>query len=161
MALVAISSRPPGAIEIDLAGYSARAMRDFVFRRDRGGTPTQRNGRPDDEPRGGCSAGDETAAPERVDEQIASLLSSLEEPAERRAGGEPYIPQREAGHSRRRVRRRRARPRLAGLRPRTTRKRRMARGRRHRSNRFDLYFAVSATVLGLAVGILTAFLVNG
>jgi hypothetical protein len=85
------------------------------------------------------------AAPARepVDEEIESLLLSLEEKPEPIRAEEPYSARR------------------AG---RDSRQRRSARRRRHRRelvNQFDLFFIVTAVVLGFAVGLLMVFLANG
>jgi hypothetical protein len=83
---------------------------------------------------------EQTTSPQPVDEEIESLLMSLEEPVR---AEEPYSA-----------------PRVG----RDTRPRRSARRQRHRRNRvrrFDDFLLVTAVVLGLAVGLLTVFLVNG
>jgi hypothetical protein len=104
-------------------------------------TPRRRNGHEDLEPREVARAVEETTSPEPVDDQIESLLLDLEEKAEP-VIEEPYSPRR-AGRERR--------------------KRGSARRRHHgrrRVNHFDLYFVVTAVVLGLAIGLLTVLLVN-
>jgi hypothetical protein len=106
------------------------------------GAPTRPNGHKDLEPREAAGAVEETTSPEPVDDQIESLLLSFDEEDEPESADESYAP-RPAG--------------------RASWKRRSARRhhRRHRVNQFDLFFVVTAVVLGFAVGLLTVFLVNG
>jgi hypothetical protein len=107
------------------------------------GTPRGPNGHKDLGPRDAARAVEETTSPELVDEQIESLLLSFDEQAEPEKADELYSAPR------------------AGRAP---WKRRSARRRHHRHSRvsqFDLFFVVTAVVLGFAVGLLTVFLVNG
>jgi hypothetical protein len=106
------------------------------------GAPTRPNGHKKLEPREAAHAVEQTASPEPVDEEIESLLLSLEEKAEP-VRAEPYWAPRPG---------------------RDFSERRSVRRRRHRServHRFDLFFIVTAVVLGFAVGLLTVFFVNG
>ena len=110
-------------------------MRVSVFR----GTPTRPKGQKALEPQRTAGAV-ETTEVEPVDEQIESLLRSLDEPVR---PAEPLA----AGKGRRRPSRRRASRRRHAL--------------RAHVNEFDLFVVVTAVVLGVAVGLLTAFLVHG
>ncbi len=106
------------------------------------GAPTQSNGRKNFERGEAAQAVEQTTSPQPVDEEIESLLLSLEEKHE---------PVRVDAYSAPR----------AG---RDLRERRSVRRRRHRSERvhqFDLVFVVTAVVLGFGVGLLTVFFVNG
>jgi hypothetical protein len=105
--------------------------------------PTRPNGHKDLEPREAARAMEENTPPESLDEEIESLLLSLE--------GKPERVRAEAPDSARRRRRER-------------RQRRSARRLDHRPyllNQFDLFFVVTAVVLAFAVTLLTVFLVNG
>jgi hypothetical protein len=121
------------------------------------GAPTRPNGHKNLEPREAAHAVEQTTSREPLDEEIESLLLSLEEKREPVRADEPYSARR-AGQD--------------------SRERRSARRRRHRRERvhqfdlfsivtavrvqqFDLFFIVTAVVLGFAVGLLTVFLVNG
>jgi hypothetical protein len=119
--------------------YTGAAMRNSGLQ----GAPTRSNGYRDLEPREAARTVDETTPPERLDEEIESLLLSLE--------GKPERVRAEAPDSARRRRRER-------------RERRSARRLDHRPylvNQFDLFFVVTAVVLAFAVTLLTVFLVNG
>ena len=129
------------------------------------GAPTRPNGHKNLEPREAAHAMEQITSPEPLDEEspepldeeIESLLLSLEDKPEPVRAEEPYSDDR------------------AG---RDSRKRRSGRRQRHRGERvdhfdlssfvtavrvrqFDLFFIVTAVVLGFAVGLLTVFLVNG
>ena len=108
-------------------------MRVSVFRRDLEEMATQRTPRPDPEMRSGLHGVD--PSPESVDQQIEWLLVSLQET--------------DAG---------RTRPYPAPDHPLRPRRKRRRRGW---VSRYDLVYAVSAVVLGLAVGALTVLFVNG
>jgi hypothetical protein len=106
------------------------------------GAPTQPNGYRDLEPREAARAVEETAPPEPLDEEIESLLLSLE--------GKPERVRAEAPDSARRRRRER-------------RERRAARRLDHLPysvNQFDLFFVVTAVVLAFAVTLLTVSFVS-
>jgi hypothetical protein len=106
------------------------------------GAPTRPNGHKNLEQREAAQAVEQTTA-EPVDEEIESLLLSFE--------GEPEPVRAEEPYSARRV-------------GRDSRERRSARRRRHsrsRVHQFDLFFTVAAVILGLAVGLLTVFLLSG
>ena len=105
------------------------------------GTLTWPNGHKSLEPREAASAVESTS-PEPVDEQIESLLVSLDQ-APTEAG--PAAPDRSQ----------------ARLRPREYPPARRRRPRFPRVNQLDLFFVLTAVVLGFAVGLLTVFLVNG
>jgi hypothetical protein len=106
------------------------------------GAPTRPNGHKTLEPREAAHAVEQTTAPEPVDEEIESLLLSLEEKPEP-VRVQPYSAPR------------------AGRDFRELRSVRRRRHRRERVHRFDLFFFVTAVVLGFAVGLLTVFFVNG
>jgi hypothetical protein len=114
-------------------------MRVSVFR----GTPTRPNGHKALELHEAANAV-ETTTPEPLDEQIESLLLSLDEPlyAEPVQADQPPAADEDRHRSRRRAQSRRE-PLSA------------------RVNQFDLFFVVTAVVLGFAVGLLTVILVNG
>ena len=114
-------------------------MRVSYFR----GAPTGPNGHKDLEPREAAPALEETTSPESVDAEIESLLQSLKEKPEPVRAGESYSA---ARTGRKRTQRPSARRRHH---------------RRHRVNQFDLFFVVTAVMLGFAVGLLTVYLVNG
>jgi hypothetical protein len=113
-------------------------MRVSVLR----GTPTRPNGHKALQPREATSAV-ATSASEALDEQIESLLLSLDEPPEAVQPEEEFTAAAEV----------RSQP------------KRWTSGRREplrtRINQVDVLFAVTAVVLGFAVGLLTVFLVNG
>jgi hypothetical protein len=109
-------------------------MRVSVFRREE--TATQRMPPPDPEIRSGSRRVD--PGPESVDEQIESLLVSLQETDVEDV--DPYP---------------------APYQPVRSRPKRRARRRRRLISRYDLAFTVTAVVLGLAVGALTVLLLNG
>ena len=110
------------------------------------GAPTRPNGHKDLQPRE--RAVDATTAPERLDEEIESLLLSLDEPA--------VASKREAPARKREAR-------ASVDRPRRTSRRRTVRPqqRGYPVNAFDIFFVVTAIALGFAVGLLTVLLVNG
>jgi hypothetical protein len=112
-------------------------MRVSVFR----GTPTRPNGHKALQPHEAASAV-ATSASEALDEQIESLLVSLDEPVEA-VQPEEELP--------------------AAVENRSAPKR-WASGRRKplraRVNQFDMFFVVTAVLLGFAVGLLTVVLVN-
>lgn len=85
----------------------------------------------------------ESASPEPVDEEIESLLASLDQlPVD----PGPAVP---------------TTARQASRRPREQRSVRQQAPRLRLVDRFDLVFLLLAVVLGFAVGLLTVFLVNG
>jgi len=108
-----------------------------VFR----GTQTRLNGEKASEPREATTAV-ETTVPESVDEQIESLLLSLDDPVGAGRPEELPVGGGERVGSPRRATRRRD-PLDGGI------------------NQFDLVFVATAVVLGIAVGLLTVVLVNG
>jgi hypothetical protein len=107
------------------------------------GAPTRSSGYRVLEPREAARAVEETTPPESLDEEIESLLLSLEE--------KPEPVRAEAPDSARRRRRERRERRSAE---------RLHHWRYH-VNQFDLFFVLTAVVLGIAVGLLTVFFVNG
>jgi hypothetical protein len=156
ISLFGLDPRPdkiPRAISAIYRRYTAAAMRLSGFR----GAPTRPNGHKNLEPREAAQAVEQTTWAEPVDEEIESLLLSLEGEPEPVRAEEPYSA-----------------PRVG----RDSRERRSARRRRHRHERvdqfdrfsvvtairvhqFDFFVVVTAVVLGLAVGLLTVLLVNG
>jgi hypothetical protein len=106
------------------------------------GTHRRSNGHEKLEPYDAAAAVDETTPAEALDDQIESLLISLDESVEPAVVVE--APERDRA-------RRAARKRRGGRRH----------YRRQRINGFDLFFVATAVVLGLAVGLLTVYLVNG
>jgi hypothetical protein len=104
-------------------------------------TPGRPNGHHSLEPRDAAGAVESTT-PDPVDEEIESLLASLDQlPADPRPAL-PSIP----GQMRRR--------------PREPRSAHRQGPRLERADQFDLWFLLIAVVLGLAVGLLTVFLVG-
>jgi hypothetical protein len=100
------------------------------------------NGHKSLEPRDAAGAL-ESASPEPVDEEIESLLASLDQlPVD----PGPAVPATASQTSRR---------------PREQRAVRRQGPRLQRADQFDLVFLLLAVVLGLAVGLLTVFLLNG
>ena len=126
-------------------------MRVSVLR----GTPTRPNGHKALQPREAASAV-ATSASEALDEQIESLLLGLDEPVEAVQAEEEFAPAVEAVQ---------AEEEFAPAVEDASQSKRWASGRREpwgaRINQFDVVFAVTAVVLGFAVGLLTVFLVNG
>jgi hypothetical protein len=142
-------------------------MRDVVFRSGEGGTDPLEAGSTNGERRAGSGRAVHGAPAEAVDEQIASLLRSVDETipldaeTERRAGPErgPYdetnspvtmpapttVPDEDAGL-----------PEWSPLRIETGR--RFGQRQRERLLRSDLFVIPSLVVLSVAVGLLTVFL---
>jgi hypothetical protein len=133
------------------SGTLAFAMRLSVLGRDLEDVATQRTPRPDPEIRG--SSYGVGPSPESVDEQIESLLVSLQETDVGRTHPYPAADQPLRPHRKRRARRWRGWVALPASPPR--------RGEPRAASRYDLVFAVIAVVLGLAVGVLTVLFVNG
>ena len=118
--------------------YTGRAMRVSGFRE----TLARPNGHKSLEPRDAAGAL-ESASPEPVDEEIESLLASLDQLPVDSGPAAPAT----AGQANRR--------------PREHRSVRRQGPRLQLVDQFDLLFLLLAVVLGFAVGLLTVFLVNG
>jgi hypothetical protein len=112
-------------------------MRVSAFR----GTLTWPNGHKSLEPPEAPNAVKPTS-PEPLDEEIESLLVSLDQAPIEAGPAAPDASQ-------------------ASLRPREYPPAHRRRPRFPRVNQFDLFFVLTAVVLGFAVGLLTVFLVNG
>lgn len=106
------------------------------------GTLARPNGHKSLEPRDAASAVESTT-PEPVDEEIESLLASFDQLPD---GPRPAVPTTAS---------------QTGRRLRESRSVRRQGPRLQRVDRFALLFLLIAVVLGVAVGLLTVFLVNG
>lgn len=139
-------------------GYTGAAMRVFAFGREHGRTHKRRHRRLRGEGRASTDATAPRVHPEPLDRQIASLLVSLEQPSDAAVGSTSPSPDEFVPAAT--VPEQKARRAPTPLRPEPGRRRRSRRSTRARVDRIDLYIVLSAVVLGVAVGILTAFLLN-